>query len=64
MRQIEIEELAIRGACDFDAFYADRFLAPEPTAADHLIGEATRPAKVIDAKSPLRQLDQITVYST
>lgn len=33
----QIEELAIRGARDFDAFYADRFLAPEPTAADHLI---------------------------
>jgi hypothetical protein len=33
----QIEELAIRGARDFDAFYADRSLAPEPTAADHLI---------------------------
>lgn len=31
------EELAIRGAQDFDAFYADRFLAPEPTAANHLL---------------------------
>jgi hypothetical protein len=33
----QIEELAIRGARDFDAFYSDRFLALEPTAADHLI---------------------------
>ena len=33
----QIEELAIRGACDFDAFYGDRLLTPEPTASDHLL---------------------------
>jgi hypothetical protein len=33
----QIEELAIRGACDFDAFYSDRLLTPEATAADHLL---------------------------
>jgi hypothetical protein len=33
----QIEELAIRGACDFDAFYRDRLHTPEPTAADHLL---------------------------
>lgn len=33
----QIEELAIRGACDFDAFHGDRLLTPEPTASDHLL---------------------------
>jgi len=33
----QIEELAIRGARDFDAFYGDRLLTPEATASDHLL---------------------------
>jgi hypothetical protein len=66
----QVEELTIRAAQDFDAYYADRLREPEPETADHLVvlsfddkGIATRHEDLREATRKAAEATPHTLHS-